>query len=83
MQYNLQYDIMSQVEGEVRRIRCDIMSTNDQYLQNRAEGAQSHEVKLNWYVMRTSSTYILTVEDKSRLCNGMANKKMTEMKIEV
>lgn len=67
---------------EVGRVRCDTILTIAQYLQNKAKDTQP-EVKLDWYVMKMSSTYVLTVDSEFSRSNGLANKIMTETITEV
>jgi hypothetical protein len=70
---------MSQLEVEVGKVRCDTILTIVQYLQNKARDTQP-EVKLDWYVMKMRSTYVLTVDSEFSQSNCMANKIITEIK---
>lgn len=71
---------MSQVE--VGRVRSDTVLTIVQYLQNEAKDTQP-EVKLDWYDIKMSSTYVLTVDSEFSRSNGLANTIITEIKTEV
>lgn len=82
MYYNVLEYSMSRLEVEVGRVRCDTILTIVQYLQNKATETQP-EVKLDRYVLKMRSTYVLTVDSEFSRINGLANKIMTEIKTEV